>query len=71
MSCGFLPEFHSLSLACASLITCPCDDVEVGNNVPVNVIGSINSEGFFWVRILPDQLQVKDLILQNISNSLQ
>ncbi len=71
LSCGFLPEFASLALASASLVTAPSDDVHVGDDVLVNVIGGMSSEGSFWVRVLPDQLQIKDIILRNISNCLQ
>ena len=71
LSCGFLPEFTTLILATASLVADPCADVVVGGNIPVNVIGGMSPQGAFWVRVLPDQLQIKDLILQNISNSMQ
>ncbi|XP_064395430.1 uncharacterized protein LOC135342590 isoform X2 [Halichondria panicea] len=71
LSCGFLPEFTTLVLATASLVAEPCADVAVGGVIPVNVIGGMSPQGAFWVRVLPDQLQVKDLILQNISNAMQ
>ena len=71
ISCGFVPDFTTLTLATTSLITAHAEEVRVGGSVRVTVVGGMNPEGMFWVRLLPGELRIEDVILQNISNTLQ
>ena len=47
------------------------DEMREGDRVNVTSIGSINQSGYFSVRILPDRDGLQDIMLQNISNSLE
>ena len=47
------------------------DEVREGDRVSVTAIGSIDPSGCFSVRILPDRDGLQDIMLQNISTSLE
>ena len=70
-SCGFVPPMATLHHATACLVTDYSDDVVDGDSVSVTAIGTIDQTGCFSVRILPDQNGLQDIMLQNISNSLE
>ena len=46
-------------------------EVGEGDRVSVTAIGSIDHNGCFSVRLLPDKDGLQDITLQNISNSLE
>ena len=53
------------------LVDCS-DEVREGVRVSVTAIGSlIDQSGCFPFRILPDKDELQDIMLQNISNSLE
>ena len=70
-SCGFVPPMATLQHATACLMADCSDEVREGDRVSVTAIGSINQSGCFSVRILPDRDGLQDIMLQNISNSLE
>ena len=63
ISCGFVPPM-------ATMADCS-DEVREGDRVSVTAIGSIDQSGCFSVMILPDRDGLQDIMLQNISNSLE
>ena len=70
-ACGFVPPMATLHHAMACLMTDCSDEVGEGDRVSVTAIGSIDQSGCFSVRILPDRDGLQDIMLQNISNSLE
>lgn len=46
------------------------EEVSVGEEMSVSVIGSMNMKGCFWLRILPDAAGLQDIMLQNISSTI-
>ena len=68
--CGFVPPMVTLHHATACLTGDCSDEVREGDRVNVTAIGSIDQSGCFSVRILPDRGGLQDIMLQNISNSL-
>ena len=70
-SCGFVPPMATLHHATACIMTDYSDNVVDGDSVNVTAIGTIDQTGCFSVRILPDQNGLQDIMLQNISNSLE
>ena len=70
-SCGFVPPMATLQHATACLMADCSDEVKEGDRVSVTAIGSIDQSGCFSVRILPDRDGLQDIMLQNISNSLE
>ena len=68
--CGFVPEMTNLTQATASLILEHRDELPFESETKASVIGSINSEGIFWVRILPQDSAVQDIMLLNLSNTI-
>ena len=70
-SCGFVPPMATLQHATACLMADCSDQVREGDRVSVIAIGSIDQSGCFSVRILPDRDGLQDIMLQNISNSLE
>lgn len=68
--CGFVPEMTNLVHATASLMLEHRREVEEGEETRVSVIGSLRKDGMFWVRILPDNVGLQDVMLQNLSNTL-
>jgi len=57
-------------LTTVSLLSTVCEPVKEGMSVSVSVIGGLDGHGFFWARLLPDENQLHDLVLQNISKCL-
>ena len=45
-------------------------EVKAGEEMSVSVIGSLSNSGHFWVRLLPDDAGLQDVMLQNLSNSI-
>ena len=70
-SCGFVPPMATLQHATVCLMADCSDEVREGDRVSVTAIGSIDQNGCFSVRILPDRDGLQDIMLQNISNSLE
>ena len=70
-SCGFVPPLATLHHATACLMTDYSDEVAQGDSVSVTAIGSIDQSGSFWMRLLPNRDGLQDIMLQNISNSLE
>ena len=70
-SCGFVPPRATLQHATVCLMADCSDEVREGDRVSVTAIGSIDQSGCFSVRILPDRDGLQDIMLQNISNSLE
>ena len=70
-SCGFVPPMATLQHATVCLMADCSDEVREGDRVSVTAIGSIDQSGCFSVRILPDRDGLQDIMLQNISNSLE
>ena len=68
--CGFIPEMTNLVHSSASLVLEHRGEVEEGDQMKVSVIGSLSKEGRFWVRILPDDGGIQDVMLQNLSNTI-
>ena len=70
-SCGFVPPIATLHHLSACLLMDYSEEVVEGDSVSVTAIGSIDQNGCFTVRILPDRDGLQDIMLQNISNSLE
>ena len=45
-------------------------EVKAGEEMSVSVIGSLSNSGHLWVRLLPDDVGLQDVMLQNLSNSI-
>ena len=54
----------------ASLVLEHQGEMEEGEEMRVSVIGSLGKDGRFWVRILPDDMRLQDVMLQNLSNTI-
>lgn len=67
---GFVPDMTSLVHSTACLMLEHRKEVEEGQEMRVSVIGSLSNEGRFWVRILPDESGLQDVMLQNLSNTI-
>lgn len=68
--CGFIPEVINLVHSTASLMLEHRGEVEEGEEMRVSVIGSFGKDGRFCVRILPDDVGMQDVMLQNLSNTI-
>ena len=69
--CGFVPEVTNLTQAMESLILDHREELPLESVTKASVIGSINSEGLLiWVRILPQDSAVQDIMLLNLSNTI-
>lgn len=70
-SCGFAPELVTLQRASICMMMDHQEEPREGDIIPTTVIGTLTKEGTFWVRMLPDEFATQDIVLRNISNSLQ
>ena len=68
--CGFVPDMTNLVHSSACLMLEHREEVKEGEEMHVSVIGSLNRKGRFWVRILPDDNGLQDIMLQNLSNTI-
>lgn len=68
--CGFVPEMTNLVHSMACLMLEHRSEVQVGEDMRVSIIGSLTNLGQFWVRLLPDDAGLQDVMLQNLSNSI-
>jgi len=54
----------------ASLMLEHREELKQGEETRVSVIGSLSKSGRFGVRILPDESNLQDIMLQNLSNAI-
>ena len=68
--CGFVPDMTRLKQATASLILEHRDELLLGSEMKACMIGSINNEGIFWVRILTPDSAVQEIMLVNLCSTI-
>ena len=68
--CGFVPDMTSLVHSSACVMLEHRREVEEEQEMKVSVIGSLSNKGKFWLRILPDDSGLQDVMLQNLSNTI-
>ena len=42
----------------------------IGEQVLVSAVGGMSAQGVFWVRVLPDETGLQDVMLQNIATTI-
>ena len=68
--CGFVPDMTRLKQATANLILEHRDELLLGSETKACMIGSINNEGIFWVRILTPDSAVQEIMLVNLCSTI-
>jgi len=68
--CGFIPEDTNLVHSTACLMLEHREELKQGEEARVSVIDSLSKCGRFGVRILPDESNLQDIMLQNLSNAI-
>ena len=67
---GFVPDMVNLVHTTASLTLDHRLEVGKGMTAKASVIGSMSTDGKFWVRPIPDDLGAQDIMLCNLSNTI-
>ena len=69
-SCGFLVDTSLAKQALSCLLLQHEEEVAVGDKLSVAVVGSLSSQGTFWVHIIGDNQSEQITMLQNISAAI-
>ncbi len=69
--CGFVPTVTNVVQSTASFVIEHRDQLKEGDESKANVIGSMNLKGVFWIRILPRDGNIQDVMLLNLTNTMR